>query len=105
MPYLRTRRYGGSNLTQYRYVQEKYGKNSRAQVFWSTIGLVALFVGGLVALQFSETDAESKDRIRRDEEFYVRVACKLGNRVCAFAQEDSRRVKCNLLGEDCSPGN
>jgi len=84
-------------------VEKKYGKKARAQVFWATTGLLVLIVGSFVVIQTSETDVQRKARVEAQEAFCVRVACKLGERACALAIEDSRRVTCRLFPEDCSP--
>jgi hypothetical protein len=102
VPYIRTRHYGGSNLAQYRYVKKKYAKKTRAEVFWSTTGLVFLLVGGLVALQFSETDAEKKARIKKQQEEYLVVVCKLGKAACDNAKAAIRTQNCYFHGEDCT---
>ena len=99
----RTQHYGGSTLTQYDYVQKKHAKKTRAQVLWFTTGLIVLFVGSLVVVQIGETDVQRKSRILEDEKFYVGIACKLGERACGLAKEDSRKVTCKLFQIDCSP--
>ena len=98
-----TRHHRGSNLAEYHYLQKRYGKNARAQLFWSTTGLIVLFVGGLVALQMSETDAERKARVQKQQEESLVIACKQGKDACDKAQEGIRRQNCEFFGEDCSP--
>ncbi len=95
------RHHWGPNLAQYHYVGKKYGKKARAQVFWATTGLLVLIIGSFVVIQTSETDVQRKARVEAQEAFCVRVACKLGERACALAKEDSRRVTCRLFPEDC----
>lgn len=98
-----TRHFRGSNLTEYHYLQKRYGKKARAQVFWSTAGLIVLFVGGLVALQMSETDAERKARVQKRQEEFLVIACKQGKDACDKAQEEIRQQNCEFFGEDSSP--
>ncbi len=93
----------GANLAQYHYVEKGYGNNARAEVFWTMTVLVVLLLGSAVAVQLGETDAERKARIQANEAYYVRIACKLGERACAVAKEDARRVNCILFPEDCHP--
>jgi hypothetical protein len=97
------RHHWGPNLAQYHYVEKKYGKKARAQAFWATAGLLVLIIGSFVVIQASETDVQRKARVEAQEAFCVRVACKLGERACAVAKEDSRKVVCRLFPEDCSP--
>jgi hypothetical protein len=97
------RHHRGSNLAQYHYLEQRYGKTAKAQAFWATTGLLVLIIGSLVVIQMSETDVQRKARVEAEEAFCVRVACKLGERACAVAKEDSRRVVCRLFPEDCSP--
>ena len=97
------RHHRGSNLAQYHYLEQRYGKRARAQAFWTMMGLLVLIIGSLVVIRMSETDVQRKAGVEAEEAFYVRVACKLGERACAFAKEDSRRVTCRLFPEDCSP--
>ncbi len=92
----------GPNLSQYHYVEKRYGKNARAEVFLTATLLIVLILGSVVVMQISETDAQRKARIEANEAFIVRIACKLGERACSVAQEDARRVKCKLFPEDCS---
>jgi hypothetical protein len=97
------RHHWGPNLALYHYVEKRYGKKARAQVFWLTTGLIVLFVGSLVALQMSETDAERKARAQKQQEEFLVIACKQGKDACDKAQEEIRRQNCELFGEDCSP--
>lgn len=85
-------------------MEKKYGKKARAQAFWATAGLLVLIIGSFFVIQTSETDVQRKARVEAQEAFCVRVACKLGERACAVAKEDSRKVVCRLFPEDCSPG-
>ena len=95
--------YHRPNLAQYHYLERRYGKSARIQAFFATTGLIAIFVGLIFLILNSETATERKARIESDEAFYVRTACHFGDRVCAFAKEDSRRVICKLYPEDCYP--
>ena len=98
------RHHRGSNLAQYHYLEQRYGKKARAQVFWAMMGLLVLIIGCLVVIQMSQTDVQRKARVETEEAFCVRVACKLGGKgLAAVAKEDSRRVVCRLFPEDCSP--
>ena len=98
----RTRHHWGPNLAQYHYVEKKYGRKARAQVFWATTGLIVLLVGSLVVAQISETDAQRKARFLENEAAFVRIACKFGERACAWAKENSRSVICHEYPEGCS---
>ncbi len=102
MPYVRTRH--GGNLNQYYYVQKKYGTNSVAQTFWM---LIILLVGGLVALQLSETDAERKARAEKQEEDNLRIVCMQDKKACndLREQKERRRQRCEIYGEDCAPND
>ena len=97
------RHHHGSNLAQYRYLEKRYGKRARAEVFWTMTVLVVLVLGSIAAVQLSETDAQRKARIEAQETYYVQVACKLGERACAAAKEDARKVICELYPADCYP--
>jgi hypothetical protein len=46
----------------YSYLERRYSKKTRLQVFLLVTGLTAAFVGGLVAAQMSETDTERNAR-------------------------------------------
>jgi hypothetical protein len=95
------RHHWGPNLAQYHYVEKKYGKKARRQVFWTTTGLIVLLISSIVVIQASETDVQRKARIQNEQAFLVSIACKLGERVCAAAKEDARKVTCKLFPEDC----
>lgn len=64
--------------------------------------LIVLILGSVVVMQISETDAQRKARIQANEAYIVRIACKLGERACAVAQEDARRVTCKFFPKDCT---
>ncbi len=104
MPYSRAPHYGFFNLSQYRYVQQKYSKKTRTRVFWATTGLLLLFIGSGVAVQWSETDAQRKARAESLRNDYLREGCKLGKRACDAAQREIEMYKqnCKYLGEDCA---
>jgi hypothetical protein len=89
------------NLAQYHYLEKRYGKRRRAEAFWTMTVLVMLLLGCIVVAQLGETDAQRKARIESQETYYVQIACKLGERACARAKEDARRVICKLFPEDC----
>ena len=95
MPYLRIRRFSQSP-------NPKYAKNGEAQIFWAVI---VLLLGGVVALRFSETDAERKARAEKQQEEYLRVVCAQDKKACDNLQEQikRRRQRCELIGEDCAP--
>ena len=82
-------------------------------------GLTASFIGGVVALQLSETPnernarAESEFKTERSldrtnvieqQEYYLRVACEHSKVACDKAKEDIRRQNCQLYGEGCQRG-
>jgi hypothetical protein len=89
------------NLAEYRYLEKRYGRKGRRQVFWTMTTLVVLLIGSLVVISMSETDVQRKARIQAEQAYIVRVACKLGQRACAVAQEDARKVACKLYPGDC----
>jgi hypothetical protein len=60
----RVRHHVGSNLAQYHYVERKYGKHARAQVFFATALLVMLLLGSIVVVQLGETDVQRKARVQ-----------------------------------------
>jgi hypothetical protein len=86
--YRSLRHRGWSNLTQYRYVQKKYAKKTRALSFWATTGLVVVLIGSLVVVQMSEPDAERKARTEKLEGDYLSFVYKLGKSACG----NSKRV-------------
>ncbi len=86
MAFGRARHHWVPNLAQYQYVEKRYGKRARAQVFWATTGLIVLLIGCVVVIQTSETDVQRKARIESYEALYVCVACKLGERACDLAR-------------------
>jgi hypothetical protein len=90
----RARHHWGPNLAEYHYLEKRYGRKTRAQVFWSTTGVILLFVGSLVVVRIGETDTQRKARIQGEQAFYLRIVCKLGENACAVAQEDMRKVTC-----------
>jgi hypothetical protein len=100
----------------YSYLERRYRKKTRLQVFLLVTGLTAALVGGLVALQMSETDAErfaraerqyspeqSLDRasVSRRQDYNLRLACDLGPEACAEAKEEIRKQNCQLYREGC----
>lgn len=98
----RARHHWGPNLAQYHYLEKRYGKKTRAQVFWATTGLLALLIGSIVAVQIGETYDQRKARVQGEQAFIVRIACTLGEKVCYAAKEDTQKVNCKLFLEDCS---
>jgi len=88
-------------LAEYDYLEMRYGKKTRRQVFWTVTTLVVLLIGSIVVITTSETDAQRKDRIQAQQAAIVRIACEFGERVCAAAKEDTRKVACRLYPEDC----
>lgn len=92
-----------SNLSQYHYVQKKYARKTREQTFWTLTALLVVLLVCAVALQFSETDAQRKYRIQRDEAAIDKLACQFGPKACAVAKEESRKVICRLFPEECYP--
>jgi hypothetical protein len=97
------RHHWGPNLAQYHYVEKKYGKRARAEVFWTMTVLIVLLLGSIAAVQLGETDAQRKARIEAQETYFVQVACKFGERACRAAKEDAQRVICRLFPGDCYP--
>jgi hypothetical protein len=73
------RHHHGPNSAQYHYLEKRYGKKARSQAFWTMTVLIVLLIGAIVAIQVGETVAQRKARVRAQEAFYVRVACKLGS--------------------------
>lgn len=101
MEYRSSLHHHGSNLAQYRYVQKKYGKKTRAQVFWATTGLIVLLVGGPFVLQISETDAEREARRTSLEKDYLDMICKQDQGACDEIRERIRKQHCLFFQEDC----
>jgi hypothetical protein len=100
----------------YSYLERRYSKKTRLQVFLLATGLSAAFIGGLVVLQLSETDAErhasaqqgsraeqsvDRESVRKRQNYTLRVACELGPDACAQAQEEIRKQNCQLYSEGC----
>jgi hypothetical protein len=88
-------------MDRYSYLIDRYSKKTRYHVFWMTSAMVVLLIGSAIAIEIGETDVQRRDRIHREQTLVVRVACKLGPRVCELAQEDARKVNCRLFREDC----
>jgi hypothetical protein len=100
----------------YSYLEGRYSKRTRLQVFLLIAGMTAAFVPGLVALQMSETDAERNTRadravsaeqsfdresVRKRQSYTLRIACDQGPDACAEAQEEIRKQNCHLYREGC----
>jgi hypothetical protein len=90
------------NLGQYHYLEWRYSRSARIQALFAITGLITIFIGLSFLILNSETPAERKARVESDEALFVRTACRFGDRVCAFAKENSGRVLCKLYPEDCS---
>jgi hypothetical protein len=88
-------------MDQYAYLIERYSKKTRDQVSRRMMAFVVLLVGGLVVANIGETNPQRKARIQREQTYVVRAACELGPRACERAQEDAKKVICQLFPEEC----
>jgi hypothetical protein len=98
------------------YWVKRYSKKTRIQVLLMVIGMAAVFIGCLVALQKSETDAERTARIQseftgqpihrhsvmKEQDEYLQFACLDGKDACDKAKEEIRKENCQLFGESCT---
>lgn len=103
------RHHHGPNLAQYRYLEKKYGKNAREDVFWKTAGLIVLLVGSLVLILPSDTNPEreassqSKESRLAAQQHDIDNACLDGvPDDCEKAKEEIRKENCRLYGEGCA---
>lgn len=103
----------------YSYLERRYSKKTRLQVFLLVTGLTAAFVVGLVAVQMSETDADRNARAEAEfstgqrlarknlieqQQYYLSASCERGKAACEKAVEVVRKQNCQLYGEGCQRG-
>ena len=80
------------------------------------IGMVAVFIGSVVALQESETERERNVRVQseftgrppiqrsylmKQQDEYLRYACLDGKDACDKAKGEIQQENCQLFGESC----
>jgi hypothetical protein len=101
----------------YSYLERRYSKKTRLEVLVLVVGMAAVLIGGLVAVQMSDTDGERNTRAKSEfkpeksldrknlieqQEYYLRVVCEQSKDACAKAQELIRKQNCQLFGESCT---
>ena len=103
------RHHHGANLAQYRYLKNRYGKNARANVFWTMAVLIVLFVGSLVVIVPSGTDpdrggsSQSREMTASAQQHYIDDVCRYeGPDDCDKAKEEVRKQNCELYGQGCT---
>ena len=106
-------------MSQRSYLDERYSRKTRLQVVLMVLGFFVIFIGGVVAVQLSETPDErnaraesefksdrslDRKRLLDEQENYVRVACEQSKKACDNAKEDVQRQNCQMFGEGCQHG-
>ena len=66
-------------------------------------GFAVIVIGSIVAFELSETNAERRARVQREEDEYLSAVCKQGKKACDEVQEEMRKQDCEIFPEDCSP--
>lgn len=100
----------------YSYLERRYSRKTRLQVFLLLTGLSVALVGGLAALEMSETDAErnargerlyspeqsvDRESVTKRQSYTLHLACEQGPDACAEAQEEIRKQNCQLYRVGC----
>jgi hypothetical protein len=103
-------------MAHYSYWVRRYSKESRQQVSLMVIGMVAVFVGSVVALQESETERERDARVQsefsgrplvqrihlmKQQDEYLQNACLDGKDACDKAKAEIQQENCQPFGESC----
>jgi hypothetical protein len=92
-------------MAHYSYWVRRYSKESRQQVSLMVIGMVAVFIGCVVALQKSETERErppiQRSYLMKQQDEYLQNACLGGKDACDKAKAEIQQENCQLFGEDC----
>ena len=103
-------------MAHYSYWVKRYSKKSRRQVSLMVVGMVAVLIGCVVALQESETEREkdagveseftSRPAIQRSalikqQDEYIQDACLDGKDACDKAKAEIQQENCQLFGESC----
>jgi hypothetical protein len=97
-------------MAHYSYWVKRYSKKSRRQVSLTVIGMVAVFIGSVVALQESGSERERNVRVQseftgrpaiqrsaliKQQDEYIRNACLDGKDACDKAKRKSNRSTAN----------
>jgi hypothetical protein len=103
-------------MAHYSYWVKRYSKKSRRQVSLTVIGMVAVFIGSVVALQESGSERERNVRVQseftgrpaiqrsaliKQQDEYIRNACLDGKDACDKAKAKIQQENCQLFGESC----
>jgi len=104
-------------MAHYSYWVKRYSKKTRRQVSLMVIGMVAVFIGSVVALQKSETERERDARVQSEftgrpltqrsalikyQDDYLQNACLDGKDACDKAKAEIQQENCQLFGEGCT---
>jgi hypothetical protein len=103
-------------MSQRSYLEERYSRKTRLQVVLMVLGFFVIFIGGVVAVQLSETPDESnartesefkrersldRKRLLDEQDNYIRAACEQSKKACDQAKADVQKQNCQLFSEGC----
>ncbi|HKN74023.1 MAG TPA: hypothetical protein VJW94_02505 [Candidatus Acidoferrum sp.] len=100
----------------YSYLERRYSRKTRLQVFLLATGMTAALVGAIAAVELSETPEERNARVESEfrtdqitdrknlmeqQQYYLSRSCEQGKAACDRAVAIIREQNCRLYGEGC----